>query len=152
MRGVSRCVPSRGSPASRGAAVSHLQHAPATPGRPLRRIGRPRTWRGDRQGVHIRRIRSPPGTRGLRAWRDRLAPAQAGLPAGPRRRAPGLRHQELATLAGLSASRRPHPPSRSPTSRRDCSGITDRLPATRRRAWTENATSCDGTSPDAPHE
>ncbi|MFE0045528.1 helix-turn-helix transcriptional regulator [Streptomyces albireticuli] len=38
----------------------------------------------------------------LRAWRDRLAPAEAGLPAGPRRRAPGLRRQEVATLAGLS--------------------------------------------------
>ncbi|MGY0233833.1 helix-turn-helix domain-containing protein [Longispora urticae] len=38
----------------------------------------------------------------LRAWRDRLAPAEVGLPTGPRRRAPGLRRQELATLAGLS--------------------------------------------------
>jgi transcriptional regulator with XRE-family HTH domain len=38
----------------------------------------------------------------LRAWRDRLPPAEVGLPAGPRRRAPGLRRQELATLAGLS--------------------------------------------------
>lgn len=40
--------------------------------------------------------------RSLRAWRDRLAPAEAGLPTGPRRRAPGLRRQELANLAGLS--------------------------------------------------
>lgn len=38
----------------------------------------------------------------LRAWRDRLGPAEAGLPVGPRRRAPGLRRQELANLAGLS--------------------------------------------------
>ena len=38
----------------------------------------------------------------LRAWRDRLSPAEAGLPTGPRRRAPGLRRQELATLAGVS--------------------------------------------------
>ncbi|MDI2128737.1 helix-turn-helix transcriptional regulator [Yinghuangia seranimata] len=38
----------------------------------------------------------------LRAWRDRLPPAAVGLPEGPRRRAPGLRRQELATLAGLS--------------------------------------------------
>lgn len=38
----------------------------------------------------------------LRAWRDRLAPAEAGVTVGPRRRAPGLRRQELATLAGLS--------------------------------------------------
>ena len=37
----------------------------------------------------------------LRAWRDRLTPAEAGLPAA-RRRAPGLRRQEVAELAGLS--------------------------------------------------
>ncbi len=38
----------------------------------------------------------------LRLWRDRLTPAGAGLPAGPRRRAPGLRREELALLAGIS--------------------------------------------------
>ncbi|MFG2005187.1 helix-turn-helix transcriptional regulator [Spirillospora sp. NPDC048911] len=38
----------------------------------------------------------------LRAWRDRLAPADAGFPAMPGRRAPGLRREELAQLAGLS--------------------------------------------------
>jgi transcriptional regulator with XRE-family HTH domain len=38
----------------------------------------------------------------IRAWRDRLDPAAAGLPAGPRRRAPGLRREELAGLAGVS--------------------------------------------------
>jgi transcriptional regulator with XRE-family HTH domain len=38
----------------------------------------------------------------LRAWRDRLEPAAVGLPAGGRRRAPGLRRQEVATLAGLT--------------------------------------------------
>jgi transcriptional regulator with XRE-family HTH domain len=38
----------------------------------------------------------------LRSWRDRLSPAEAGLPVGARRRAPGLRRQELAQLAGLS--------------------------------------------------
>ena len=38
----------------------------------------------------------------IRAWRDRLDPGAAGLPAGPRRRAPGLRREELAGLAGLS--------------------------------------------------
>jgi transcriptional regulator with XRE-family HTH domain len=38
----------------------------------------------------------------LRAWRDRLTPADAGLPAGGRRRAPGLRREEVAQLAGLS--------------------------------------------------
>ncbi len=38
----------------------------------------------------------------IRAWRDRLDPGAAGLSAGPRRRAPGLRREELAGLAGLS--------------------------------------------------
>src|SRR3954452_16052413 len=38
----------------------------------------------------------------LRTWRDRLSPADVGLPAGGRRRAPGLRREELAQLAGLS--------------------------------------------------
>ncbi|MFJ4438541.1 helix-turn-helix transcriptional regulator [Streptomyces sp. NPDC088923] len=39
----------------------------------------------------------------VRRWRDRLAPRAAGLPAGGRRRAPGLRREELAQLAGISA-------------------------------------------------
>ncbi|MDX3224669.1 helix-turn-helix transcriptional regulator [Streptomyces sp. ME19-01-6] len=38
----------------------------------------------------------------LRRWRDRLDPATVGLPAGRVRRAPGLRRQELAQLAGMS--------------------------------------------------
>ena len=38
----------------------------------------------------------------LRGWRDRLDPADAGLPRSPRRRARGLRREELAQLAGLS--------------------------------------------------
>ena len=38
----------------------------------------------------------------LRTWRDRLTPDEAGLPAGGRRRAPGLRREELANQAGLS--------------------------------------------------
>lgn len=40
--------------------------------------------------------------RSLHTWRDRVAPAEAGLPAGPRRRVPGLRRQEVAQLAGVS--------------------------------------------------
>ncbi len=39
----------------------------------------------------------------LRAWRDRLTPAEAGLPSNGTRRAPGLRREELALLAGMSA-------------------------------------------------
>ncbi len=38
----------------------------------------------------------------LRAWRDRLSPQEVGLPAGTGRRAPGLRREELAVLAGVS--------------------------------------------------
>lgn len=38
----------------------------------------------------------------LRAWRDRLSPEAAGLPAGAGRRTSGLRREELAALAGLS--------------------------------------------------
>jgi transcriptional regulator with XRE-family HTH domain len=38
----------------------------------------------------------------LRSRRDTLAPAEVGLAAGARRRAPGLRRTELATLAGIS--------------------------------------------------
>ncbi|GAA3353869.1 helix-turn-helix transcriptional regulator [Streptomyces antimycoticus] len=38
----------------------------------------------------------------LRDWRDRLSPASIGLPASSLRRAPGLRREEVAHLAGLS--------------------------------------------------
>jgi transcriptional regulator with XRE-family HTH domain len=38
----------------------------------------------------------------LRARRERVTPAEAGLPAGGRRRTPGLRREELAMLAGIS--------------------------------------------------
>jgi transcriptional regulator with XRE-family HTH domain len=38
----------------------------------------------------------------LRMRREAVTPAEAGLPTGPRRRTPGLRRAELATLAGIS--------------------------------------------------
>ncbi|WP_435211357.1 helix-turn-helix domain-containing protein [Streptomyces sp. bgisy034] len=38
----------------------------------------------------------------LRARREQLSPQQAGLPAGRRRRVPGLRREEVAHLAGIS--------------------------------------------------
>lgn len=38
----------------------------------------------------------------LRTRRQALSPAEAGLPAGPRRRTPGLRRSEVAALAGVS--------------------------------------------------
>ncbi|GHB26714.1 transcriptional regulator [Streptomyces clavifer] len=38
----------------------------------------------------------------LRAWRERLTPHMAGLPANTARRTKGLRREELAVLAGVS--------------------------------------------------
>ncbi|MEV0221277.1 helix-turn-helix transcriptional regulator [Streptomyces sp. NPDC050704] len=38
----------------------------------------------------------------LRSRREAVTPAEVGLPTGPRRRTPGLRRAELATLAGVS--------------------------------------------------
>jgi transcriptional regulator with XRE-family HTH domain len=38
----------------------------------------------------------------VRRWRERVAPADVGLPAGGRRRATGLRREELAGLVGIS--------------------------------------------------
>jgi transcriptional regulator with XRE-family HTH domain len=38
----------------------------------------------------------------LRRWRDRVSPADVGLPTGSSRRAAGLRREELAMLAGVS--------------------------------------------------
>ncbi|MFD3504024.1 helix-turn-helix transcriptional regulator [Streptomyces sp. NPDC058676] len=38
----------------------------------------------------------------LRRWRDRVSPQTAGLPTGGRRRAAGLRREELGLLAGIS--------------------------------------------------
>ena len=53
----------------------------------------------------------------LRTRRNRLRPADVGLPGGGRRRTPGLRRQEVAELAGISVDyyirleqgRGPHP-------------------------------------------
>ena len=40
----------------------------------------------------------------LRSRRERLAPAEVGLPAGGRRRTPGLRREEVALLAGVGVT------------------------------------------------
>ncbi|GHO99161.1 transcriptional regulator [Reticulibacter mediterranei] len=40
----------------------------------------------------------------LRTRRARLTPTQIGLPAGPRRRTPGLRREEVAVAAGVSTT------------------------------------------------
>jgi transcriptional regulator with XRE-family HTH domain len=53
----------------------------------------------------------------LRSRRERIAPAEVGLPAGTRRRTPGLRREEVARLAFISTeyytrleqARAPHP-------------------------------------------
>ena len=42
--------------------------------------------------------------RTLRHWRDRVTPAAVGVPVGTRRRAAGLRREELAALAGISVN------------------------------------------------
>ncbi|WP_420811560.1 hypothetical protein [Nocardia mangyaensis] len=48
----------------------------------------------------------------LRSRRESVTPAQVGLPTGARRRTPGLRRSELATLAGVRCSL--HTPSPMP--------------------------------------
>src|SRR5271154_1124719 len=40
--------------------------------------------------------------RTVRRWRDRVKPTAVGVPVGGRRRAAGLRREELAGLAGIS--------------------------------------------------
>ena len=40
----------------------------------------------------------------LRSRRERITPAEAGLPSTGRRRTPGLRREEIALLAGISAT------------------------------------------------
>ena len=42
--------------------------------------------------------------RTVRRWRDRVTPTAVGLPVGGRRRAAGLRREELAALAGISVN------------------------------------------------
>ena len=43
-------------------------------------------------------------SRTVRHWRDRVTPTAVGLPVGGRRRAAGLRREELAALAGISVN------------------------------------------------
>lgn len=40
----------------------------------------------------------------LRSRRERLSPAEVGLPEGPRRRTPGLRREEIAMIAGVGTT------------------------------------------------
>lgn len=55
---------------------------------PVAETGRVQTWEFGRT---------------VRRWRDRVAPETVGVPVGGRRRAVGLRREELAALAGISA-------------------------------------------------
>lgn len=74
-----------------------------------------------RQGVDLERFAQRLGVESfLRDRRECLRPAGAGLPAGPRRRTPGLRREEVAGLAHISIdyyvrleqARGPHPSPR----------------------------------------
>jgi transcriptional regulator with XRE-family HTH domain len=52
--------------------------------------------------VHAGPVESSEFGRRVRRWRERVAPEDVGLPVGRRRRAPGLRREELAGLAAIS--------------------------------------------------
>lgn len=56
-----------------------------------------RTGRSDWGGVNLSELGAF-----LKSRRDRIRPADVGLPAGPRRRVPGLRREEVAQLTGAS--------------------------------------------------
>ena len=53
--------------------------------------------------MHPGDVGSPEFGHLVRRWRDRVTPETVGLPTGRRRRATGLRREELAGLAGVSA-------------------------------------------------
>jgi transcriptional regulator with XRE-family HTH domain len=57
---------------------------------------------GDRRGDQAIRRRELAGF--LRSRRERIAPEQVGLPPAARRRTPGLRREEVATLAGVGVT------------------------------------------------
>jgi transcriptional regulator with XRE-family HTH domain len=74
----------------------------------------------------------------LRSWRDRLGPAEIGLPAGGRRRASGLRREEVAQLAGLSTdylARLEQGRAHNPSPSVDLRALSDRFDA----LWRERA-------------
>jgi transcriptional regulator with XRE-family HTH domain len=63
----------------------------------IRTIGRPRGG-----PPTLRRVTDNALGAFLRARREAISPAAVGLPTGSRRRTPGLRREELASLAGIS--------------------------------------------------
>lgn len=73
--------------------------------RTRRRPGRDSPWQGhhrDRWAGTLRAVSDNELGTFLRTRREAITPAQVGLPGGDRRRTPGLRRSELATLAGIS--------------------------------------------------
>jgi ribosome-binding protein aMBF1 (putative translation factor) len=52
--------------------------------------------------MHTGKVESSEFGRSVRRWRDRVTPETVGVPVGGRRRAAGLRREELAALAGIS--------------------------------------------------
>ncbi len=91
----------------------------------------------------------------LRTAREQTTPAQVGLPTGPRRRTPGLRRAELATLAGVSVEyltrleqgRDRHPSAAVLTSIADALAMTptQRVHLHRLAKGAEPGFSCNGT-------
>lgn len=77
---------------------SHLDNNIEKQGREWRCEGHPRR----RHTLYVRPVSDNELAAFLRSRREAITPAEAGLPTGPRRRAPGLRRAELATLAGIS--------------------------------------------------
>jgi transcriptional regulator with XRE-family HTH domain len=64
--------------------------------------GTSNTWLAVTGPAHTRRMDRSELAGFLRSRRERIAPADVGLPAGPRRRTPGLRREEVAQLAYIS--------------------------------------------------
>src|SRR4051812_7665370 len=72
-----------------------------------KRTGLPRTDRATQCGRGVRHHRDVTRAqddlgRCIRAWRERVSPAEVGLQAGSTRRVPGLRREEVAQLGGVS--------------------------------------------------
>jgi transcriptional regulator with XRE-family HTH domain len=57
-----------------------------------------------RAGVHPDEVRRGELAAFLRSRRERISPDQVGLPAGGRRRTPGLRREEVAQVAGVGVT------------------------------------------------
>ena len=61
-----------------------------------------RTHDKDRAGPQTEPVQAWEFGRTVRRWRERVTPAAVGVPVGRRRRATGLRREEVAALAGIS--------------------------------------------------